>query len=247
MDNYQIPSAQPQVNQPAIGPRPMVQQVQVVPKSKNNIDLIKTIVIVILSLMTVTFLGLFIWMLVQYNDASSDVDGQIAVAVAAAKDEQAKKLEAEFQAREKNPYKPFAGPADYGALGFNYPKTWSVYIAADASNGGDFEAYFNPNEVEPVAKNTVNALRLTIRDKDFDAVAQEYQKVMDRKDSNLTMQAVTINDFTANRYTGTIPGTDLNGIIVIFKIRDKTAVFRTDSTLFQGDFDTLLQTITFNA
>ena len=50
MDNYQIPSAQPQVNQPAIGPRPMVQQVQVVPKSKNNIDLIKTIVIVILSL-----------------------------------------------------------------------------------------------------------------------------------------------------------------------------------------------------
>ena len=101
MDNYQIPSAQPQVNQPAIGPRPMVQQVQVVPKSKNNIDLIKTIVIVILSLMTVTFLGLFIWMLVQYNDASSDVDGQIAVAVAAAKDEQAKKLEAEFQAREK--------------------------------------------------------------------------------------------------------------------------------------------------
>ncbi len=247
MDNYQIPSAQPQVNQPAIDPRPMVQQVQVVPKSKNNIDLIKTIVIVILSLMTVTFLGLFIWMLVQYNDASSDVDGQIAVAVAAAKDEQAKKLETEFQAREKNPYKPFAGPADYGALGFNYPKTWSVYIAADASNGGDFEAYFNPNEVEPVAKNTVNALRLTIRDKDFDAVAQEYQKVMDRKDSNLTMQAVTINDFTANRYTGTIPGTDLNGIIVIFKIRDKTAVFRTDSTLFQGDFDTLLQTITFNA
>ena len=70
---------------------------------------------------------------------------------------------------------------------------------------------------------------------------------MDRKDANLTMQAVTIKDFTANRYTGTIPGTEMSGIIVIFKIRDKTAILQTDSTFFEQDFNTLLETITFNA
>ena len=75
----------------------------------------------------------------------------------------------------------------------------------------------------------------------------EYQKAMDRKDANLTMQAVTIKDFTANRYTGTIPGTEMSGIIVIFKIRDKTAILQTDSTFFEQDFNTLLETITFNA
>jgi hypothetical protein len=40
--------------------------------------------------------------------------------------------------REKYPYKTFSGPEDYGKLTFEYPKTWSVYIAAAANKGGDF-------------------------------------------------------------------------------------------------------------
>ena len=253
MDNYQLPNMQADtsnMNEPTTSPmaRPMVQQVQVpVNGHKDNVGLIKTIAIVALSLLALTFIGLFIWMAVQYGEVSSDVEGQIAVAVAAAKDEQSAKMEAEFQAREKNPYQPFSGPSDYGQLTFEHPKTWSVYVASDATNGGDFKAYFNPGQVDPVKKDSVYALELTIRDKGFDDVVSEYQKAMDRKDANLTMQAVTIKDFTANRYTGTIPGTEMSGIIVIFKIRDKTAILQTDSTFFEQDFNTLLETITFNA
>lgn len=241
MDNYQTAPAAPV-------PAGMPQQAQNLPPVyKDNSGLIKTVVIIILSLMTVTFIGLFIWMFLQYNDASTDLESQISVAVAKAKDEQAAQLEAEFTEREKLPYKTFSGPVDYGQLTFNYPKTWSVYVAADAANGGDYQAFFNPNQVNAVSKETINALRLTIRDKSFDEVASEYQKKMERKDSNLTMQAVTIGDISANRYTGTIPETDLSGIIVIFKIRDKTAVFQTDSMLFEQDFNTLLESISFNA
>ena len=129
-------------------------------------------------------------------------------------------------------------------------KTWSVYVASDASNGGDFEAFFNPAQVNPVSRSTINALRVVIRDKGFDDVAAEYQRAMDKKDSNLTMEAVTFgknNDITGNRYTGTIPNTELNGFIVIFKIRDKTAILQTDSVLFQADFDRVLETVSFNA
>lgn len=214
---------------------------------KDNSGLIKTIVIIIVSLIALTFIVLFVWILVKYNDVSEDVEGQIAVAVAAAEEEKAMELEAEFAEREKAPYRDFAGPVDYGQLSFKYPKTWSLYIAKDAANGGDYEAYFAPIEVYAPSKTTINALRLTIRDKDFAAVAEEYQKAMERKDANLSMETTTVAGVTANRYTGKIPNTDLIGIIVIFKIRDKTAVLQVDSVLFESDFDRLLSTVKFNA
>ena len=124
-------------------------------------------------------------------------------------------------------------------------------MAKAASNSdGDFNAYFNPVQVDAVGKETVNALRVTIRDKSFDEVTKEYQKAMDKRDSDLTMVSTTIgrdNNITANRYTGTIPDTkDLSGYIVVFKIRDKTAILQTDSVLFQDDYDKLLGTVTFN-
>ena len=232
-------------------PMPMVQQVQVPAVKKNdNTSLIKTIVIIIVSLIAVTFIGLFIWMFVQYNDVRTDVQGQIDKAVAAAKDEQMKKLEADFLEREKNPYATFSGPADYGQLSFKYPKTWSVYVASSADKGGDFNAYFNPNQVDAVGKDTINALRVTIRDESFDDVVLEYQKVLERNDSGLAVETIAFGEdgaITGNRYTGIIPGTELNGYIVIFKIRDKTAVLQTDSVFFKDDFDKLINTITFNA
>ena len=223
-------------------------QLKTLPSQKNDTaGLIKTIAIIVVSLIAVTFVGLFVWMFMQYNEVKTDVDGQIAVAVAAAKDEQANKDEAEFLEREKYPYKTFSGPADYGQLTFEYPKTWSVYVAADASTGGDFSAYFNPIQVNTVSAGTINALRVTIRDKSFDEVVAEYQRYMDREDSGLTVESITVNGTAANRYSGNIPNTELNGLIVVFKIRDKTAVLQTDSVLFKDDFDKLVETVTFNA
>lgn len=214
--------------------------------SKDFTSLLKTIAIIALSLTSLTFIGLFIWMFIQYNDASTDLEGQISLAVAEAKDEQAADLEADFLEREKNPFNNFSGPEDYGQLSFKYPKTWSVYVAHDASKGGKFEAFFNPREVEPISDTTVNSLRVAVLDKGFDDVAAEYQKAIDKKNSTLKVESVTVGGVTATRYTGTIPKTELNGIIVIFKIRDKTVVLRTDSLLFSKDFDALLKTVTFN-
>ena len=232
------------------GGMPMVQQVKLKPEEKKDIaGLIKTIAIIVLSLIAVTFIGLFIWMNTQYNDVQSDVQGQIDQAVAKARDEQTSKLEEEFVEREKYPYKTFSGPIDYGQLTFEYPKTWSVYIGDDAIEGGDFNAYFNPIQVDTVSKDTINALRVTIRNESFDDVAEEYQKEMDKKDSNLTVVSTKVGasgEIVANRYTGTIPKTDLSGFIVTFKIRDKTAILQTDSVLVQAEFDKLLGTVTFN-
>ncbi len=209
--------------------------------------IIKIVVIVVLAIMSVTFIGLFIWKANAYEEVSFDVEGQIAVAVADAKNEQALKDEEEFLEREKYPYRVFSGPADYGQLTFEYPKTWSLYIAKDASSGGDFEAYFNPIEVSAVSKEAVFSLRASILDKAFDAVAAEYQRYMDKKGSDLKMESVSIAGTAANLYTGTIPNTEHFGYIVIFRIRDKTVVLQTDSVYFAEDFQRLLGTVEFNA
>ena len=239
-----MPQVQPtQSSTVAVGQLPIAPE-----KSKDTAGLIKTIVIIIVSLIAVTFIGLFIWMYMQFDEARTDVDGQISIAVAKAKDEQAQELEAEFLEREKFPYKTFSGPADYGELTFQYPKTWSVYVAADAASGGDFNAYLNPVQVDAVAKDSINALRVTIRNKSYDDVLGEYQKAMDKKGAELTVESITTaNGFTANKYTGKIPNTELNGFIVVFKIRDKTAILQTDSVLFEADFNALIDTVTFNA
>ena len=252
----QPPAPQSTVNnmRPIVGytdsGQPMVQQVVAAPTPKRDFgSLIKTIAIVCLSLISVTFIGLFVWMMSQYNDARTDVDGQIDAAVRTAVDDKTMQLELDFAEREKYPFRTFAGPVDYGELTFEYPKTWSVYISADAAKGGDFQAYFNPIEVNPISDSTINALRLQILNESTDEVLERYQKYVEKKDSNLSVESVTIGDgsITANRYTGTLPDSELSGYVVIFKIRDKTAVIRTDSTLFADDYNTLLSTVRFNA
>ena len=228
--------------------RPMEKQPTPVIK-KDNSGLIKTIAIIALALLAVTFIGLFIWKAVECNEAQTDLDAKISAAEAKAKDEQATKMEAEFLEREKYPYKTFSGPVDYGQLAFEYPKTWSVYVAEAATSGGDFAAYFNPIQVDAVSRDTINALRVTIRNSSFDDVTQEYQRFVDDKKNPMHMESVTIGvdkKITANRYSGTIPNTELSGFIVTFKIRDKTAVLETDSVLFEADFNKLLDTVTFN-
>ena len=237
-----------------VGPteRPMMQQVTVAaPVKSDNSKLILIVIAIVAGLAAIAFAGLFVYMMSERNAAVSDVDGQIAVAVANAKEEQKQADDAEYAEIEKSPYKVFSGPKDYGDLSLEYPKTWSVYIGEDNSGaGGDFAAYFNPEQVRPVGPNTVNALRVSIRNSNFATVAQAYQKVINDGKTDLTMESITIGrnaNITANLYTGTIPGSSLRGYVVVFKLRDKTAILQTDSPeQYRADVERILGTVTFN-
>ena len=204
------------------------------------------IIIAAVSVLAVVFVVLFVLFFAKYNEAKTDLDEKIAIAVAKAEDEQAEALEKEFSEREKDPYKDFAGPEDYGSLNFKYPRTWSVYIAADATNGGDYKAFLNPNEVSSNPDSSLNALRVQIVNRSTEAVKAEYQKAVTAKNATLRAEEISINGTAATHYSGTIPGTEFNGHIVLFKIRDKTAILRTDSELFIDDFNKVLDTVSFN-
>ncbi len=245
MDNqsfaYSTNSSQPTGS--VVENRPLPTENLVEPKTKTSVGIIVGLIVAIVLAVGLAILSVFLFL--KYQESSTNLDNQINEAVAIAVKEKADAMELEFSEREKSPYETFAGPADYGELSFKYPKTWSVYINQDAASGGNFEAFLNPSEVNPVShKETVHALRVYILDSSFDKVSDSYKSLLTK--GSLTMQAVTVNGQSANRYEGTFSD-GLKGVAVILKIRDKTAVLRTDSDLFANDFNNILSTVQFNS
>ena len=214
-------------------------------RAKNRVDLLKTIGLIVVSLLAVLFLGLYIWMTLKWSEASTNVQGKIDVAVAEAKNQLQAKLENEFAEKEQYPFLTFSGPADFGSLTFEYPKNWSVYIPDDASRGGEFNAYLNPGQVNVVSDTTIMALRVSIRTEQIDSVLEDYNRKV--QDGEMTVASKVVNKVNVNVFTGKLDN-DYQGIVCIFKIRDKTAILRTDSSnVFRENFEKILSTIRFNS
>ena len=214
-------------------------------KAKNRIDLMKTVGLIVVSLLAVLFIGLFIWMWVKWNDASTNVKGKVDVAVAEAKNELQTKLESEFEEKEKYPYKVFTGPTDLGELSFEYPKTWSLYVQSNASRGGDYAAYLNPGQVNVVQDDTVMALRVSIKGTLFDQAISDFAEKV--RSGDMTLSTTVVNGNNVNVYTGKLDN-EYQGIICVFKLRDKTVMLQTDSTsVFSDDFYRILKTVKFNS
>ncbi len=209
---------------------------------KSHRGLIEMIILILVSILAVTFIGLFIWKYLEWNTLKTNFDGEVEKSVAEAVAANTTKLEAEFLEREKYPYKTFAGPADYGSLSFEYPKTWNLYVGRDAVNGGDYEAYLNPGEVLPVSSNTINALRVTILDQPYDTIVRNYDNSV--KNGKLEVETRNIGSTVGNVYTGEFSN-GIHGVAALFKLRDKTVVLRTDAPLFSEEFYKVLGTVTF--
>lgn len=192
---------------------------------------------------TLASAGVGVWAYMNYLDQKNNVDSKVSVAVAAAVKEQADKDAANFLEKEKQPNRQFVGPDDYGRLSFDYPKTWSVYVAKDASEGGNYEAYFNPGTVPEVDAKQQYALRVTIQDEDYDKVVESYRKLVNS--GELRSASASLDGQNGTRLDGSFTK-DIRGSAVIVKIRDKTVTVRTDAETFKGDFEALIKTITFN-
>lgn len=188
--------------------------------------------------------SLAIWALLNYQEQKTNVDGKVAEAVALAKKEQAEEDEAKFAEREKEPRREFIGPDDYGRLSFTYPKTWSVFIAKDATKGGDYEAYLHPVQVPSIENLATQqfAVRLQILNRGYDDYVKQFEGRV--KDGKLRSSAVSVNGENGIRFDGNFTD-QIRGATVIFKMRDKTVVFRTDADLFKPDFDALIKTVTY--
>jgi hypothetical protein len=201
------------------------------------------IAVIGLSVLVLVAGGAAIWAYVNYSEQKSNVDSKIKIAEAEARREQGD-IEAEkFAQREKEPNRQFVGPDDYGRLTFDYPKTWSVYVARDVSRGGSYEAYLSPITVPPISATQQYALRVLIEEKDYDQVVKSYENLV--KKGDLRTSAIAANGNNGTRLDGNF-SKDIRGVAAIFKIRDKTVTLRTDADTFKTDFENLVKTVNFN-
>lgn len=201
------------------------------------------IAIIGLTLLVVVAGSLAIWAYLNYNEQKTNVDGKVELAVAQAKKEQADEDEAKFAEREKEPNREFVGPDDFGRLTFDYPKTWSVYVARDGSSGNRYEAYLNPVTVPPVSSSQQFSLRVLIEQKDYDEVVRSYESRVE--DGELRSSATSSMGHNGTRLDGNFTK-DIRGSAVIYKIRDRTVTLRSDADTFKPDFNKLIKTIDFN-
>lgn len=198
---------------------------------------------IFLGILTLVFGSIMIWALVNYNDQKNNVDSKIAAGVEQGKKEQQEKDQKIFDEKEKDPLKEFIGPVDLGRVTFKYPKTWSMYVQDNGSDGSSYQAYLHPEAVPSVQGQNKFALRVSI-------VSQSYTQVLDQFSGLVKQGKLRSSTVTTSGYDGTLLegnfNQNLQGSAVIFKIRDKTLILRTDSPSFQPDFnEKIVKTLSF--
>lgn len=199
---------------------------------------------IILTVVSAGLAGVAIWAYGNYMDQKNSVDSKISVAVVEAKKIQSDADDKKFAELEKQPTRAFVSPDDFGRVTFQYPKTWSIYVAKDGKGGGAYEAYLQPGAVPPVSTTTPYATRVVVESRQYEVVLKNYEGLV--KKGTLKTTPITIGAFTGVRLDGEFTK-DRKGTAVIFKIRDKTLTVASDADAFKGDFaNTVLPSLTFN-
>lgn len=193
---------------------------------------------ILLGLFAAGLAGFGIWSFSNYMDQKNNTDAKISAAVESAKKAQASELEKQFVEREKQPYDVFMGPDDLGSVSFNYPKTWSVYVAKNGS-AGDYEAYLNPGNVPTVSSSQPYATRVVIDNRAYDDTLRTYESLV--KKGTLKSSPITVNGFSGVRLDGAFSASR-QGSSVVFKVRDKTLIVSSDAAAFKPDFDSVIVT-----
>lgn len=198
---------------------------------------------IILGVVAAGFAAGFIWAYSNYTDQRDNVNDKVAVAMEAAKKEQSEADDKKLIEALKQPYTQLVGPDDFGRVTFNYPKTWSLYVAKNGSDNS-YEAYLNPGGVPAVSTNQAYATRIVINSTAYENAIGAYTSAV--KKGDLKSSPITVGNFTGVRLDGKFSASR-TGSAVIFKVRDKTLTIATDSPAYSQDFnDVIIKSLNFN-
>ena len=119
-------------------------------------------------------LGFGAWAFSSRQDYKNNSDEKAEKAATIAVEQAKTEKDNEFLQREKEPYKIYTAPAQYGSFSFEYPKTWSGY-ADEQSN--QLTIYMQPDVVSSNSK-TAYALKIEV-------IGQAYANVIRPLDNNI--------------------------------------------------------------
>lgn len=198
-------------------------------------------------LMTILFLGALgfaLWAFAGMQENQSNLDEKIAAASAIAVEKAEAAKEADFAEREKNPFRQYAGPAQFGSVTFSYPKTWSMYLE-QAEKGTVLDLYAQPNQIVGLGSENSFAFRVQILSTSYDREAEKIQKLAEDGKATVTaFRPVNVPSELGLRAVGEVDNKK-QGVLVLLPQRDKTIKIWTESTDYSGDFDAIIASLTF--
>jgi hypothetical protein len=178
----------------------------------------------------------------QAQDYKNNVDQKVAAAVTVAEQKVSDQKDKVFAEKSKSPYVTYNGPAEYGSLKIQYPRTWSAYVdAPTGQTGRPINGYFFPGQVPSVTdQNNSFALR-------FNISAQAYDIVVKPFEAKVKSGAVTIQPYQSPNIPNTI-GVRVDGAVaqnkqgsmIILPYRDKTLQMWTESKDYVSDFNNVI-------
>jgi hypothetical protein len=203
------------------------------------------ILLIPLILMVLFFLGAAgfgVWAYMGRQDFKLNSDKKVDAAVVIAKKETATAKDNEFVEKEKYPLRHYTGPAAYGSVDIQYPKTWSAYVSEGQSTS-PIIGYFHPSFVPSTVagpSSTAFALRVEV-------VSSSYNQVLNLFAANVKQGKIKVSPYKAPKVPSVL-GSRLDGEIVqgkqgsmvLFPMRDKTLKVWTEANDFKGDLDTII-------
>jgi hypothetical protein len=178
----------------------------------------------------------------QAQDYKNNVDQKITVAVSQAQQKVTEEKDKAFAEKIKSPYSVYNGPAEYGSLRVQYPRTWSAYVDAPTNQTNrPINGYFYPGQV-PTATDADNsfALRIYVVQQGYDQIVKQYQSK--QKTGSVSIQpyqSPNIPNVVGVRIDGEVQNKK-QGAMVIIPFRDKTLQMWTESMDFKSDFDNII-------
>jgi hypothetical protein len=195
--------------------------------------------LVLVSLLLVLSLVFAIFAYTSMQDYKNNSDKKAAAAVAAAIEKEDAKKAAEFAEASKSPVKTYSGPAAYGSVQVEYPKTWSAYVLEESNGSSNVDGYFNPNYVPNVSGQTSSfALRVRVVNQAYSAVLQAMQSRI--KTGKLTATAYAfpkVPTAIGTKLSGEIDA-NKQGTMILVPLRDNTLEVWTEGTGAVNDFNT---------
>jgi hypothetical protein len=211
-----------------------------------------SLVIAVILLVGVAIFG--VWAFSGRQNYKNDADAKIHTAVLATQAQDAITQQAAIAAAVKLPYSTFNGPAQYGSISFQYPKTWSAYVSGLGVNAtGLIDGYFAPGMITAVADGTEDfALRIQILGEPYNLVAQAFTAQAVGPKALITASAYTlprVPDVVGLEVSGKLSVATVGNTATMVALPERTNTIEiwTDGTANLSDFNNVvLKTFTFS-
>jgi len=194
------------------------------------------IFIVVVALVAIAGIAAFGWAYGEIAHYRDNVEQIAQQAVEVAKEEQFVADKEAFAEAAKQPFATFAGPADFGSVSFEYPRTWSAYNSANDKNS--YEVVFYPGVIPLLSNDTPVALRVSVLNTEYESELKKYES--DAGKGTVTVTPITVNESEKGvRVDGNI-NKNFTSSRVLLKLRDKTLALQTDTNKYLGNFDDVI-------